>query len=241
MKRARRAKPPLAFIKKHQKLTIFGGIILCLFVIGVTSYAYHRHQISNTLTPNKPLDSQKRQPKSPQAATASPTADSPSPTKSAPQPTTTTPPTTAQQNKSQSSPKSTPQSIPYVPPPAPALRFTAGRITNAYTSCTYGVLGYTLGGIDIYSSAATTQSFTWRVELNDGSILEGGTDAMPSGKLYWFNFPSTPSYPSLLGTIQGASDGDRARFVITSPNYSAGGWSDPVPAGSEEACRTGHM
>jgi len=72
----------------------------------------------------------------------------------------------------------------------------------------------------------------------DRSSPSAGPNPMPTGKTIWFNFPGTASYPSTLGTIQNAHDGDRARFVITGPNYSAGPWSDPVPAGSNSACQS---
>lgn len=84
-------------------------------------------------------------------------------------------------------------------------------------------------------------SFTWRVELADGTVFQGATSTMPAGSMVWYGFPGTSSYPSILGTITDADDGDRARLVITSPNYSAGPWSDPVPVGSKERCVNGQM
>lgn len=119
--------------------------------------------------------------------------------------------------------------------------FSVGAMGSGYTSCMYGVLYYTVYGSWIGSRVPTTQSFTWRLEVSDGTISDSGTDTMPTGSSIWHNFPSTPSDPSTLGSVVGANDGDKVRIVITSPNYAESGWSAPVPLGSEEACRNGLM
>ncbi len=115
--------------------------------------------------------------------------------------------------------------------------FSVGPIDSAYTVCQYGAAIYIVNGTWVGSRYPATQSFTWRLEVSDGTLSDSGVDTMPAGSSIWHNFPSTPDYPQALGSVVGASDGDRVRLVITSPNYAASSWSAPVPAGSEEACR----
>lgn len=134
---------------------------------------------------------------------------------------------------------SSPQTPVVAQPPSPS--FSVGPMGGAYTSCVGGVLYYTVYSTWIGSGVPTTQSFTWKLEASDGTVSDSGTDTMPAGSSIWHNFPSTPSYPSTLGAVIGASDGDKVRIIITSPNYAASTWSEPVPTGSEDACRNGSM
>lgn len=145
-------------------------------------------------------------------------------------------------NSSATTPKQTPAYNPQAPPIQETTPyFSIGPMGNSYTSCAGGVLYYTVYSTWIGSRVPTTQSFTWKLEVSDGTVSDSGVDTMPAGSSIWHNFPSTPSYPSTLGSVIGANDGDRVRIVITSPNYAASGWSAPVPTGSEEACRNGLM
>lgn len=162
-----------------------------------------------------------------------------------------TPKNTSSDTKSnkQTAPNSstTPKQTPAYNPQASPIQettpyFSVGPMsTSSYTSCAGGILYYTVYSTWISSRIPTTQSFTWKLEVSDGTVSDSGVDTMPAGSSIWHNFPSTPSYPSTLGSVIGANDGDRVRIVITSPNYATSGWSAPVPAGSEEACRNGLM
>ena len=120
-------------------------------------------------------------------------------------------------------------------------RYSVSKISNPYTWCQGGVLHYSLGTVDIYTTGKVNPTFSWRLEVSDGTISDSGTDTLPAGQTTWFSFPSTSSYPQMLGNIDNAEDGDRARVVILSPNYAAGPWSNPVPAGSQQACSSGQM
>ncbi len=117
--------------------------------------------------------------------------------------------------------------------------FTVGPVGSTYTSCANGVLYFNFSSTWVGSRIPTTQSFTWRLEVSDGTISQSGTSTMPAGSSIWHSFPSTADYPSALGSIIGANDGDKVRLVITSPNYAASAWSAPVPGGSEDACTNG--
>lgn len=208
--------------------TAFGaGIVV---VAGVNARVSKASQTGN---PSKVSPAVTLSPK-PQAST-SPAAESTPAASAAPAPTKS--PT--QTSNTTARPTATP--TPLLTPHPQSVLFYAGRIETTYTSCSYGTLSYTLGGVNISVNQATSTPFTWQIELSDGTIFDSDTDVMPSGQTSWYNFPSTPSYPSMIGTISNAEDGDRARLVITKPNYSAGGWSAAVPAGSVDACRNGQM
>ena len=221
----------------RKRIVVISGALIVVTLASATAYAYHRQQTRATLSATPPISSAPavqsshstpsetatttEQPSQPTAATSVPQATAPS-SASAPK---------------QDRPKPTPISGPTTPPsPSPTATFSASAISPAYTYCTARVLYFMLGGVDIYASTPTTQSFSWKLEVSDGTVSDTGTDQIPSDTTHWFNFPSTYAYPSSLGSIENANDGDRVRFVITSPNYYAGPWSNAVPAGSEAAC-----
>lgn len=125
-------------------------------------------------------------------------------------------------------------------PSTPPIQFSIYGFDIAYASCNQydGVISYTLGNLNISVNQTTSQSFTWHVESDNGFKSANFVSTMPNSS-YWFNFPSTPEYPRMLGSVNYAHDGDRYRFVITNPAYSASSWSSAVPAGSEYGCSKG--
>lgn len=218
----------------RKRLIIAGAILVVAGSFGV-AYALTTSSQKNTAatqseqaSPRKPNDDTNKD----EVVVSSEPEQAPTPAPETPTPSTATPkpapkPTT---------PSNTPPAIVYYPP----LQFTAGAITPAYAYCAYGSLVYILAGSTVSANQPTSQSFSWHIELNDGSVSESGTSTMPNTSI-WFSFPSTYDYPSSLGSVSDAADGDSARLVITSPNYSAGPWSAPVPAGSVAACQAGQM
>lgn len=222
----------------RKRTALITGTILCLSLISATAYTYYRHQNTKSATidishlpASAPEKSESPQDSSTSVSTqAEITADASNqastPAGRAPQPA----PAQTPQPRTKPTPSPTP-SVNLTPP-----FFSAGRIESAYAYCAEGVLMYSLGGASVLTNGPTTQSFSWKIELNDGTTSDSGTDTMPAGSSSWYGFPGTSNYPSSLGTIEGAEDGDMARLVITAPNYSVGSWSSPVPIGSEAAC-----
>lgn len=220
----------LPLLLARKKLVIIGTVILCLSVAGVATYARHHHQNTNIVTVSKAPASAPEKSEGTQVTPSAPAAinnpdsaqatSKPQP-KPAPAPVTTTNP-----------PRSRPSPIQSQESPI----FTAGRLVGAGVSCYTGMYSYGLGSTTISVNTKTHQSFTWQIELNDGSIYRQERSSIPYGSTVWQNFPSTPGFPDQLGAIHHPSDGLKARLVITSPNYSAGGWSDPVPTGSSTSC-----
>ncbi len=142
-------------------------------------------------------------------------------------------------------PRSSPQKP--RPSPAPAVpeyvpleppRFTAGRISTSIP-CFGTTYAYILSSVSINANRLGAGVFSWRIELGDGTVYQQGTSSMYDTTVLPA-FPSTPGFPSDLGWIDQPTDGLTARFVITSPNYSAGSWSNPVPAGSGSSCHASH-
>lgn len=113
--------------------------------------------------------------------------------------------------------------------------FSVSGLQSAYSFCNYDGVGYMIGSTNIYTNQVTSKDFTWHIELNNGDKTDSLISTMPNS-MTWFNFPSTSEYPRMLGSLSNARDGDSIRFVITSPNYSASPWSQPVPAGTQESC-----
>jgi hypothetical protein len=221
-------KKLLLLLMTHKKPILIGSAILCLSVAGATTYAYYRHQNTNTAAVSKAAAPAPEKQETPQTTSSTPAAiKNPDSAQSTPAPQSNpTPPTTA------NSPRNRPDPIQSQESPI----FTAGRLVGAGVACYTGTYAYSLGSTTISVNTKTTQNFTWHVELNDGSIYRQGSSGIPYGNTVWQNFPSTPGFPDELGTIYNPSDGLKARLVITSPNYSAGGWSNPVPIGSSTSC-----
>ena len=220
------------FQKKRLVITV---IIVLAVIIGASVYTATSSTKDHVATPSRVSHASTTK-----KFTSTSQSDSPAKPSTTESPVVPTQPTEATPKKTAPKPTSPSPPSTFTPPPTPLL-FSAGRIDTSYTYCSGGSLGYTLGGGSISVNQPTSQTFSWRLELSDGTTSTTGSNTMPSGSTLWHNFPSTPTYPSMLGSIQNANDGDKARIVITSPNYSAGAWSNPVPSGSEEACRNGQM
>lgn len=168
-----------------------------------------------------PKDAAADQPATKQAPSSETTAAEPS-SPTAPAPKTSQP-------KANNPAGTVPQQV------APSIYASLGNMASSYWSCGGSPLLYTIYGPNISSSQAGV-TFSWRVELNDGQVIDSGTSTMPAGSTFWPSFPNSPDYPSPLVSLSNAEDGDAARFVVTSPNYSATGWTPVIPAGSEVSC-----
>jgi hypothetical protein len=148
--------------------------------------------------------------------------------------TSSTTSSTAPASKTPSSAANTPSGA--MPQPVAASVYASlGNMASSYWSCGGDPLLYTIYGPNV-SSSQPGITFSWRVELNDGQVIDSGTNTMPTGSTFWSSFPNSPDYPSPLVSLSNAEDGDAARFVVTSPNYSATGWTPVIPAGSEASC-----
>lgn len=235
-------KLPTVTLTPKKLVIVCTALLLVLITVSIFAYVYHVKSqqsaaVADTATQSKKTGTENAlTPSSDTATPATSTSDTTVSVTTSTQQAPSNPTVTPAQPKAErqrSAPITGPSTV------YPTATFSVGRINSAYTYCVNGALHYMIGGVDIFSSVPTTQSFTWRLEVSDGTISDSGTNTMPDNKSYWTSFPSTPSYPSMIGSIENANDGDRARIVITSPNYAAGGWSDPVPTGSEASCQNG--
>lgn len=147
------------------------------------------------------------------------------------------------------SPKKSSPTNNYSPAPTPDIspRYYVTNISSAFLACADHGPNYpkdlylSLGSVNIFGIGPVGSTFSWRVEGSYGSIHKSGTSTMSSNQNSWQSFPSTESDPQGLGTIIGIKNGEKVRFVITSPSYTATAWTNPVPAGSEYACQLGQI
>jgi hypothetical protein len=206
-----------------------------LALAGATAYARYHHLSTSKATTTS-------------SSTPTPAKKEPTPTEVAPQATTetesptptpitkTTPPQQAAATPSAPVKQSTAERRASLPMPVPPS-FSVGHLAGG-VACYTGVYAYSISNIAINLTNNTTAfpGFYWQVELSNGTILEQGGAHIPSGSTTLPNFPSTPNMPSSFKLIYNPPDGLSARFVITSPNYSASNWSTPVPTGSGKSC-----
>lgn len=238
-KRASRAKKFLSNILHSKSGIICIAIIFILCVFGASSYATKSwsdarsdHKEVAVKPTQKTIETIDK--KSP-SATPQTTEEQPSVQPS--------PSTTPNPNKAAPSTKSS-QPAP-APTPDMSPRYYVTNISSAFVGCAnHGPnipteLYLNLGSVNIYSVGPANPTFSWRVESSYGSIHKSGTNTIPSNQNSWQGFPSTPSTPQGLGTILNIKDGEKVRFVITSPSYTATAWTNPVPAGSEQTCHLG--
>lgn len=214
---------------------LFAGIIIAIagvYVASVVAATMHRAPAKEEVVLIEPIQKQPGKVQFTETTTSVVKDD----TSSSPQDTPAT------NTTGDSSKKSGPSKLSYSPPPSPQLQsqYFVYPITGTYLTCQYGVLWYNLGSVAIYTAGSPPRTFTWRLEVSDGTVSDSGTDTMPSDGR-WLNFPGTWDYPQSLGSVIGAEDGDRVRFVITSPMYVASPWTKSVPAGTEQSCRAGQM
>jgi hypothetical protein len=233
-------------LPKHmtRKSLVLSGIILCLSITGATSYALYQQKVAKApVIVNAPNHSLQESPatsksegvpppsdavpsESPRVDSSNTTSQPSKPTPQAVSPPTSTPP---------------PSSSGRVPiPTQEAIVFSAGRL-QASIACYTGTYTYLLNSASVSVNTKTSQSFSWRIELSNGSIHQQGSSYIPYGTTVWQDFPSTAGFPSTFGQIYNPPDGLSARFVITAPNYSAGSWSDPVPIGSGSSCHAASL
>jgi hypothetical protein len=234
MKAAKSAKLLLIRLMQHKQLLIISGVILFVALAGATAYArYHRTNTgkatvsSSHLVPAKeklvPTETTAQETTKTQPPTPAPAPNAAAPQQAAVTPTIPAKPSTAERRASL---------------PTPAVpTFSTGHLTGGVV-CYTGVYAYSIGSIAINLTNSTTAfpGFYWQVELNNGTILEKGGAHIPSGSMTLPDFPSTPNMPSSFKSVYNPPDGLSARFVITSPTYTASNWTSPVPVGSGTSC-----
>lgn len=214
---------------------LFAGIIIGVvgvYLASIAGAAMHQMHVKDEAIVLEPIQKQPRKLQFTETVASAAKDDTSSSAQDVPAATST-----GNSPKRSGSPK-----LSYTPTPSPQLQsqYFVYPISGTYLTCEYGVLWYSVGSVAIYTVGSPSRTFTWRLEVSDGTVSDSGTDTMPSNGR-WLNFPGTMDYPQSLGSVVGAEDGDRIRFVISSPMYVATPWTNPVPAGTEQSCRTGQM
>ncbi len=229
----RLSRKKLQALRQRKLLGVIIGCIVTGLITGGVALAYYQKQTTPNQT--KPAATTKSPKATPSQTAKSSPASNQSPSPSPASSTVPSPSPTASSSKK-------PVAQTYSPYPTPDIspKYYLSAIHSAYLTCNYGILWYTVGSIDIYTIGPAAHTFTWRIEISDGTVSYSGTDTLSENGT-WLGFPNTPSYPQPLGYATGAEDGDRIRFVITSPIYTASAWTKAVPGGSQQACQSGQM